>query len=83
MAYIKHPELLEWLKGCNVNCLLRSGVSFSYLRLIGYGHKQPSARVASVIERLTQGRVCRKELRPNDWQEIWPELTDKQLTQCH
>lgn len=28
----------------------------------------------AVIERLTQGAVTRKDLRPNDWQEIWPEL---------
>lgn len=26
------------------------------------------------IERATEGDVCRKDLRPNDWQRIWPEL---------
>lgn len=26
------------------------------------------------IELLTQGKVSRRELRPHDWQEIWPEL---------
>lgn len=26
------------------------------------------------IERETNGAVTRKDLRPNDWHEIWPEL---------
>lgn len=26
------------------------------------------------IERATNGEVTRKELRPDDWQDIWPEL---------
>lgn len=26
------------------------------------------------IEQLTGGKVTRRELRPDDWQEIWPEL---------
>ena len=26
------------------------------------------------IEKLTNGMVSRKDLRPDDWHEIWPEL---------
>jgi DNA-binding transcriptional regulator YdaS (Cro superfamily) len=26
------------------------------------------------IERATDGAVTRRDLRPHDWQEIWPEL---------
>lgn len=33
----------------------------------------PAERCAA-IERATGGQVTRKDLRPNDWQEIWPEL---------
>lgn len=29
------------------------------------------------IERATGGAVTRKDLRPNDWQDIWPELAEK------
>ena len=29
------------------------------------------------IERATGGQVTRIELRPNDWQAIWPELSQK------
>ncbi|QBQ98184.1 transcriptional regulator [Paraburkholderia pallida] len=29
------------------------------------------------IERATTGAVTRKDLRPNDWHLIWPELGDE------
>lgn len=29
------------------------------------------------IERLTDGRVTRRDLRPDDWRDIWPELAEK------
>jgi len=32
------------------------------------------------IERATNGAVTRKDLRPNDWASIWPELVDKVAT---
>ena len=28
------------------------------------------------IERATGGAVTRRDLRPNDWQDIWPELVE-------
>jgi len=31
----------------------------------------------TAIERLTDGAVTRKQLRPKDWQAIWPELADE------
>ncbi len=34
-----------------------------------------------VIERLTQGAVTRRDLRPHDWQQIWPELAETTTTQ--
>ena len=32
------------------------------------------------IERATAGRVTRQALRPDDWQDIWPELADPEVT---
>lgn len=29
------------------------------------------------IERATDGEVTRPELRPDDWQRIWPELAER------
>jgi len=34
------------------------------------------------IERATEGAVTRKDLRPNDWAEIWPELAGTSATPC-
>lgn len=31
-------------------------------------------RLAPQIEKITKNKVTRKDLRPNDWHEIWPEL---------
>lgn len=31
-----------------------------------------------VIERLTQGAITRRDLRPRDWQQIWPELAESE-----
>lgn len=31
-----------------------------------------------LIEQNTNGDVTRKDLRPNDWHLIWPELADKE-----
>lgn len=33
-------------------------------------------RLAPLIERATNGVVTRRELRPDDWQLIWPELVE-------
>lgn len=30
------------------------------------------------IERATNGAVTRRDLRPDDWQRIWPELAEKE-----
>lgn len=32
----------------------------------------------SMIEKLTDGLVTRKDLRPDDWRKIWPELASKE-----
>ena len=37
----------------------------------------PPKRCVS-IERLTGYKVTRQEIRPDDWQEIWPELVEQQ-----
>ena len=29
------------------------------------------------IEQITEGAVTRKDLRPDDWQSLWPELDDR------
>lgn len=55
-------------------CVEKFHVTRAYLRLIGYGHKRPSALASAQLELNTGGKVTRKELRPDDWHLIWPEL---------
>lgn len=31
------------------------------------------------VERATNGAVTRRDLRPDDWKDIWPELADECL----
>lgn len=70
----KNPQLLEWLKTATDAAIERTGTTRAYLRLIAYGHKTASAEIAVRTESATQGQVTRKDLRPSDWAQLWPEL---------
>lgn len=37
----------------------------------------PDAANCVAIERATKGAVTRRDLRPDDWHLIWPELADE------
>lgn len=73
-ALPRNEKLLNWLRNADNVTLHNVGVSASYLRLIAYGHKRPSAKAAALIERATNGYVSRQSLRKDDWRLIWPEL---------
>lgn len=36
----------------------------------------------TIIESETKGQVSRKDMRPDDWHEIWPELADNGECAC-
>ncbi|MDS1141738.1 helix-turn-helix domain-containing protein [Pusillimonas sp. SM2304] len=38
------------------------------------GRRKTPAEQCAAIERATGGAVTRKDLRPDDWHRIWPEL---------
>lgn len=40
------------------------------------GHRPIAPAKCVLIEQNTRGQVSRKELRPDDWKQIWPELDD-------
>lgn len=42
------------------------------------GKKSVPVQRCVAIERATAGAVSRKDLRPDDWLDIWPELADQQ-----
>ena len=50
-------------------------VSSSYLSQMASGRCSISPARCVKIEAVTDGKVSRRDLRPDDWQKIWPELT--------
>ena len=54
----------------------KCGIAEQYLYQIFTGRKKPSAELCVSIERATDGEVTRRDLRPNDWKNIWPELAN-------
>lgn len=63
-------------RGGQVEMAKQLGISTVYLSqlIVRRDGREPSAELAVKIERHTQGAVTRRELRPNDWHQIWPEL---------
>jgi len=45
-----------------------------HLQNVMYGVRPCSPALAVLIERHSGGQVTRRELRPDDWLAIWPEL---------
>lgn len=58
------------------------GVSAAQLRqwIHAYQNRRPSPENCVAIEFATNRKVARKDLRPDDWQKIWPELKSKRTT---
>lgn len=50
------------------------GIQLTYLSQMSSGGRAVTPERASAIERATAGAVTRRDLRPDDWQAIWPEL---------
>ncbi|WP_232457273.1 transcriptional regulator [Burkholderia ubonensis] len=42
-----------------------------------YGGRAPSPENCVGLERVTRGAISRRDLRPNDWHLIWPELAQQ------
>lgn len=54
------------------------GVSTSQMSQMVNGTCAISNKRCLIIEIFTKGEVSRKDLRPNDWHEIWPELATQE-----
>jgi len=52
------------------------GCSVGTLYQVALAHKNPSAKLATRIQAATNGVVSRRDLRPDDWHLIWPELIE-------
>ncbi|WP_374257656.1 transcriptional regulator [Aquabacterium sp.] len=52
----------------------RLGVTPPMVQQWKTGLRPVPAQYCPAIERVTKGKVTRKDLRPDDWHLIWPEL---------
>lgn len=45
-----------------------------HLRNVAYGYRRCGPELAALVELHSQGHVTRRELCPDNWQLVWPEL---------
>jgi DNA-binding transcriptional regulator YdaS (Cro superfamily) len=57
----------------------RCKTTAGHLRNVMYGYKPCSPELASRVEAESKGAALRKELRPDDWRDIWPELAKRKV----
>ena len=71
-------RLNEFLRkrGDNVNLARRITAHVQDISDWKQGLRPVPVRHCVAIERATGGQVTRKDLRPHDWQDIWPELAE-------
>lgn len=70
-------KLSEWLdleRGRGASLAVCMGVSPVLISQWSNGPRVPPIERCVPIERATGGEVTRRDLRPDDWQELWPEL---------
>lgn len=60
--------------GGGVQLAEQLGVAPAYLSQMVNGHRAISPERCVAIEKATDGKVTRRDLRPDDWRAIWPEL---------
>lgn len=70
-------EYLSARRGEQMRIAKILGVSPSQMSQMVNGTCHISNKRCVVIEELTSGSVSRKDLKPDDWHSIWPELVDK------
>jgi DNA-binding transcriptional regulator YdaS (Cro superfamily) len=52
----------------------RCGTKLGHLVNVSYGYREASPKLCVALERESRGAVTRRDLRPDDWRGIWPEL---------
>ena len=70
-------EYIERLpKGHKTRLAAAMKVTAACISKIASGQIRISPAIAVRLEQITNGELNRKNLRPDDWEQIWPELID-------
>lgn len=71
-------ELRRYLKTLSLDAqrdfATRAGTTLGYLRKAISIRSALREKICTALERESAGAVTRRDLRPDDWQLIWPEL---------
>lgn len=62
--------------GSPTKTALALGVTVQAICFWRDGERQINPKICVLSEKLTDGKVTRKDLRPKDFAEIWPELAN-------
>lgn len=54
----------------------RCGTTWPFLRNVAYGYRVAGEKLCVSIEKESIAAVTRRDLRPDDWADIWPELAE-------
>ena len=73
-------EYLSQTRGRQASLAIAIGAHAPDVSRWASGSRPTPVEYAVSIERVTNGQVTRRELRPNDWMLIWPELFEKGST---
>jgi DNA-binding transcriptional regulator YdaS (Cro superfamily) len=73
-AAMKFSEWVSGQRGRSLAVAQAVGVTPPVVSDWATGKKGIPVERCVAIERATAGAVTRKDLRPDDWQDIWPEL---------
>lgn len=52
------------------------GIATSFLSSIAHGRRSLPAKYCYTFEKISNGEITRKDLRPNDYHLIWHELSE-------
>ncbi|QMT41260.1 transcriptional regulator [Neisseria shayeganii] len=61
-------------RGASSALAKKSGIHPEVISMYKTGKRKVTGKDCLKIEQATNGQVTRRDLRPDDWHEIWPEL---------
>lgn len=74
---MKLSEYLQIPGNTQIDLANKVCLSQSMISQLANGLRPVPITTCVLIEQATNGQVTRKDLRPDDWLQIWPELGDE------